>query len=126
MLHALVVNIAFGLLCTALFLGFGRPLYAAMGGRDGSLDAALAYSDIVFAGIVLVWLMNALASVIRGTGNMLVPSLAVCTGVVLLVPLSPALIFGWGPVPAMGIAGGALAVVLTTALTAAAAGWRCI
>lgn len=118
-LHALVVNIAFGLLCTALFLGFGRPLYAAMGGRDGSLDAALAYSDIVFAGIVLVWLMNALASVIRGTGNMLVPSLAVCTGVVLLVPLSPALIFGWGPVPAMGIAGGALAVVLTTALTAA-------
>ncbi len=33
--------------------------------------------------------MNALASVIRGTGNMLVPSLAVCLGVVLLVPLSP-------------------------------------
>ena len=40
-LHALVVNLGLGLLCTALFLGFGRPLYAAMGGRDGSLDAAL-------------------------------------------------------------------------------------
>ena len=72
---------------------------------------------MVFAGNVLVWLMNALASAIRGTGNMLVPSAAVCVGVVLLIPLSPLLIFGYGPVPALGIAGGGLAVVLTTALT---------
>jgi putative MATE family efflux protein len=122
-LHALVVNLAFGLLCTALFLGFGRPLYAAMGGRDGSLEAALVYSDIVFAGVALVWVMNALASVIRGTGNMMVPSLAICAGVAMLVPLSPVLIFGLGPIPAMGIAGGAWAVVGTTAMTAAVLAW---
>lgn len=122
-LHALVVNLGLGLLCTALFLGFGRPLYAAMGGRDGSLDAALAYSDIVFGGVALVWVMNALASVIRGTGNMLVPSLAICLSVVVLVPLSPVLIFGFGPIPAMGIAGGAWAVVGTTAMTAAVMAW---
>ena len=54
----------------------------AMGGEGASLEAALPYSNVVFAGNVLVWLMNALASVIRGTGNMLVPSLAVCVGVV--------------------------------------------
>lgn len=122
-LHALVVNLGLGLLCTALFLGFGRPLYAAMGGRDGSLEAALAYSDIVFGGVALVWVMNALASVIRGTGNMLVPSLAICVSVVVLVPLSPVLIFGLGPIPAMGIAGGAWAVVGTTAMTAAVLAW---
>jgi Na+-driven multidrug efflux pump len=67
--------------------------------------------------------MNALASVVRGTGNMLVPSLAVCGGVLLLVPLSPLLIFGLGPVRGFGIAGGALAVLLTTALSAGALGW---
>ena len=44
-------------------------------------------------------MLNALASSIRGTGNMLVPSAAVCVGVVLLIPLSPLLIFGYGPVP---------------------------
>ena len=64
-----------------------------------------------------------LASVIRGTGNMLVPSLAVCIGVVLLVPLSPVLIFGFGPIPALGIAGAGIAVILTTALTAAVLAW---
>ena len=102
-----------------------------MGGQGGSLEATLQYSNVVFAGNVLVWLMNALASVIRGTGNMLVPSVAICVGVVMLVPLSPLLIFGFGPVPALGIAGGGAAVVLTTVLMIAVLAWyilsgRCV
>ena len=67
--------------------------------------------------------MNALASLIRGTGNMLVPSLAVCLAVVLLIPLSPLLIFGWGPMPAFGIAGGGYAVLITSALTTVVLAW---
>ncbi len=70
-----------------------------------------------------MWLLNAFASVLRGTGNMLVPSVAICVGVVLLIPLSPLLIFGFGPIPAMGIAGGGVAVVLTTVLTAGGMAW---
>jgi putative MATE family efflux protein len=116
-LHAVVINAGLGVLVGILFLVFGPSLYRAMGGTGGSLAAALTYSNIVFATIPLMWLMNALASVIRGTGNMLLPSAAVCLGVVLLVPLSPLLIFGFGPLPALGIAGGAIAVVITTVLT---------
>jgi putative MATE family efflux protein len=122
-LHALIVNGLLGLCFSAAFLLLGPQLYRSMGGQAGSLDAALQYSDVVFAGNVLVWLMNALASSVRGTGNMLVPSAAVCAGVALLVPLSPLLIFGYGPIPAMGIAGAGAAVVLTTALTAAVLAW---
>ena len=122
-MHAILINGALGLLFSGLLLMFGRPLYAAMGGRGGSLDAAMLYSNVVFGGTVLVWLMNALASVIRGTGNMFVPAMAICIGVVLLVPLSPALIFGFGPIPAMGIEGGGVAVLLTTALTGSVLGW---
>jgi putative MATE family efflux protein len=118
-LHAIIINGLLGLGFSVAFLVFGPALYRAMGGEGGSLEAALAYSDVVFAGNVLVWLLNALASSIRGTGNMLVPSAAVCIGVVLLIPLSPMLIFGYGPIPAMGMAGAGAAVLLTTALTAA-------
>ena len=130
-LHAILINVALGLGTSALFLAFGRQIYSAMGGQGASLEAALKYSNMVFAGNVLVWLMNALASVIRGTGNMLVPSLAICFGVVLLVPLSPLLIFGFGPIPALGIAGGGLAVVLTTLLMIVVLAWfilsgRCV
>jgi len=117
-LHAIIINVAIGSVFSALVLGFGPSFYRALGGEGASLEAALLYSNVVFAGTPLVWLMNALASVIRGTGNMLVPSLSVCAGVVLLVPLSPCLIFGIGPFPMLGVAGAGIAVVSTTALVA--------
>ena len=101
MLHAILINVALGLAFTFVMLAFGRRIYRALGAAGGELEAALAYSNVVFAGNVLLWLLNGLASVIRGTGNMLVPALVICVGVVMLVPLSPLLIFGVGPFPAL-------------------------
>ena len=40
--HALVVNLGLGVVTSAIFLAFGRPIYAAMGGEGASLEAALA------------------------------------------------------------------------------------
>lgn len=122
-LHALIVNVAFGAVASALVLAFGPQLYRALGGRGASLQAALAYSNVVFAGNVLLWVMNALSSAVRGTGNMLVPALVVCGSAVILIPLSPLLIFGYGPVPGLGIAGGGYAMLVSFALGAAAIAW---
>jgi putative MATE family efflux protein len=115
-LHALAIALIFGLTFTVALIFGGRSLYAAMGGDGASLEAAMIYSHVVFAGAILVWLFNSLANIIRGTGNMLVPALVTCAGVVVLVPLSPCLIFGLGPLPRLGIAGGAVAVVIYYAL----------
>lgn len=111
-LHAMVVALGFGLAFTSAMLLGGPWLYAQMGGTGASLDAALVYSNIVFSGAVLVWLFNALAAVIRGTGNMAVQAKVTVAGALVLIPLSPLLIFGWGPIPGMGIAGGAVALLL--------------
>jgi putative MATE family efflux protein len=110
-LHALVIASAIALFFAVTMLAAGPWLYAAMGGRGASLAAALAYSNIVFAGVILIWLFNTLASVIRGTGNTFVPAAVTLAGAALLVPLSPCLIFGWGPFPQMGVAGGASALL---------------
>ncbi|HVC64279.1 MAG TPA: MATE family efflux transporter, partial [Candidatus Dormibacteraeota bacterium] len=62
------------------------------------------------------WLFNTLGSAIRGSGNMAVPAtVMVATGIVYLA-LSPALILGWGPLPRLGIAGAAVASVLSFGL----------
>jgi Na+-driven multidrug efflux pump len=110
-LHALAIAVSFGLVFTLAVLGGGRWLYGALGGRGDSLAAALTYSDVVFSGAILVWVFNSLANVIRGTGNMAVPAAVTCAGAAALIPLSPGLIFGWGPLPRLGIAGGAVAVI---------------
>jgi putative MATE family efflux protein len=111
-LHAILINVIFGAFFSIVVLAFGPPLYRALGGQGASLDAALRYSNVVFSGVMLLWVMNGLASVIRGTGNMLVPALMICGGVVFLIPLSPLLIFGIGPFPALGVAGGGFALLI--------------
>jgi putative MATE family efflux protein len=111
-LHALAIAAAFGLFFMLAVLGGGRWMYGAMGGRGASLAAALTYSNVIFAGAILVWTFNSLANVIRGTGNMALPAAVTFAGAAALIPLSPALIFGWGPFPRLGVAGGAVAVVV--------------
>jgi putative MATE family efflux protein len=109
---AVAITIALGAATTVLALLYGPKLYALMGGHGGSLAAAVTYSTIVFAAAVPLWLFNSFAAVIRGTGNMVFPAAIVIAGAVVLVPLSPVLIFGIGPFPRLGIAGGAAAVLL--------------
>jgi putative MATE family efflux protein len=122
-LHAVVVNVALGAFFSIVMLVFGPSIYRALGGTDGELQTALSYSNVVFAGNVLLWLMNGLASVIRGTGNMLVPAMVISGGVVVLVPLSPCLIFGVGPLPELGVAGAGMALVLFYAAGTAVLLW---
>jgi putative MATE family efflux protein len=122
-IHAAVIGIGFALVFSAAALLGGRALYAAMGGSGAALDAALTYSNIVFAGMVLIWLFNSLANVIRGTGNMAVPAWVSIAGTVVLVPLSPALIFGWGPFPRLGVAGGGVALIVYYMIGVVALGW---
>ena len=110
--HAMLIACGFAALFMLVVLGFGRELYGEMGGTGAALEAALVYSRWVFAGSALVWIFNSLSAVICGTGNMSLPALVTVIGTIGLVPLSPLLIFGWGPVPAMGIAGGALALLI--------------
>jgi putative MATE family efflux protein len=111
-LHASLIALGFGVAFSLMLLLGGRWLYSLMGGNGAALEAALSYSNWVFAGAILVWLFNSLAAVIRGTGNMAVPANITVAGVVFLIPASPLLIFGWGPLPGMGIVGGAIALLL--------------
>jgi putative MATE family efflux protein len=110
-LHALIIATGFAAFFSVAMIACGPALYAALGGRGASLAVALTYSNIVFAGVILIWLFNTLANIIRGTGNTFVPAMVTLVGAVLLVPLSASLIFGIGVVPAMGVAGGATAIL---------------
>jgi putative MATE family efflux protein len=110
--HAVVLAGAFGVVFTGAAIAGGPWLYRAMGGTGETLAAALTYSNIVFAGSIPVWITALLSAVLRGAGNVRVPALVTLAGAVILVPLSPALIFGWGPFPRLGIAGGGVAVVI--------------
>jgi putative MATE family efflux protein len=111
-LNAVVVAVVLGLIFTVAEWWGGPALFRSMGGSGGVLAAALGYGNVVFAGSILIWLTSLLAAALRGSGNVMVPALVTLIGAVVIVPLSPALIFGWGPLPRMGVAGAGTAVII--------------
>ncbi|NOJ38032.1 MATE family efflux transporter [Bradyrhizobium sp. WSM 1791] len=111
-LNALVLAIAFG----AIFAGaewlWGEAVYRLLGGQSGALGAALEYGHVIFFGAIFVWIVSLLAAALRGAGNTVAPAAVILLGVFVLLPLSPALIFGWGPFPRLGVTGAGVAVVV--------------
>jgi putative MATE family efflux protein len=114
--HALLIALGMAAAFTLLVLAFGASLYRLLGGEGESLANALAYSNILFGGAVTIWLANTLASVLRGSGNMLVPALGLIGAAIIQVPLSGSLVLGVGPMPRLGTAGAAVAYVLSFGL----------
>ncbi len=109
--HALVIALGMAAGFTLVLLTLGPSIYRLLGGGGEALAHALTYSNVVFAGAIGVWLANTFASIMRGSGNTLVPALALVAAAILQIPLSGALTLGWGPFPALGIAGAASAYV---------------
>ena len=110
--HAVAITLVLSTATTAAALLWGPKLYALMGGRNASLANAVLYSNIIFAAAIPLWLFNSFAAMIRATGNMVLPATVMIGGAFFLVPVSPLLIFGLGPLPRLGIAGGAIAVLI--------------
>ena len=114
--HALVIGVGAGGLYSAIFLAFGPHFYKLLGGKGAVLEEAVRYSAILFTGALLVWLINTLASVLRGTGNMRVPSVTLVATACLQIILAGALSLGAGPLPAMGMVGVAWGHIIATAV----------
>jgi putative MATE family efflux protein len=111
-LNALVLAVIFGLIFAGAEWLFGAAAYRLLGGQAGALGAALEYGHVVFSGAIFVWIVSLLAAALRGAGNTIAPAAVILLGVFVLLPLSPALIFGWGPFPRLGVAGAGVAVVV--------------
>jgi len=111
-LHATVIGAAAGLTFSLLFVAFGPAIFQALGGRGPVLAQALAYANVALAGTILIWLVNTLASIVRGTGNMRAPSLTLLLAATLQIGLGGALGLGIGPIPRFGLAGVATGLVI--------------
>src|SRR5947209_3976938 len=110
--HAMIIAIIAGVIFMAGALIFGPALYGALGGRGAALDAAVLYSALIFVGAILIWLTNLASAALRGVGNVKAPAWIILAGSALLIPLSPAFIFGFGPFPRLEVAGAGAAILV--------------
>jgi putative MATE family efflux protein len=111
-LHALVIALGLAAAFSSVLLLGAPSVFRWMGGRGDVLSAALAYANVAFGGAISICMLNLLGSAVRGTGNMSLPAWVIVGSVAAHVLISPVLIFGWGPVPALGPAGAGWGLVV--------------
>jgi putative MATE family efflux protein len=106
-------SIVLGALLTAVIsiIGFCTidPLFKLLGAEEAVLPLIHDYMSIWYMGTVLQIIPQIGSSVMRAHGDARTPSTLMGYTAIVNAVLDPIFIFGWGPVPAMGIAGAAWA-----------------
>lgn len=111
-LQGLLLGFVMMLIIMVIGTAFSGNIFRSMGADEQVLPLVRSYMHIFFIGIgsmVITFIAN---GILRGTGDMLTPMKAMMLGTAINIVLDPILIFGVGPVPAMGIAGAAIATVI--------------
>ncbi len=96
------------------------PIMSLMGAEPALTRAATAYLQIIFVGAPLVFSTFLVAALLNGIGDTVTPMILMAASVIANILLDPFFIFGWGPFPAWGVRGAAVATVLSRGLVAVA------
>ncbi|MGE0431701.1 MAG: MATE family efflux transporter, partial [Planctomycetota bacterium] len=110
---AQIVLLTLGLTAAFMLLGaIVKPMMTMIGANDAIIDASIVYGEYVLIGCVGWFVPMIMGGILRGVGDMIGPMLAMLAAIVLNIILDPILIFGLGPIPAMGVRGAAAATVI--------------
>ncbi len=102
----------FGIVAAVLGWVFAPDLLHLLATPKNAFPFALSYLRVIFLGMPFTFIMILLTSALRGVGDAVIPLWNAILNVALDIVLNPVFILGLGPVPAMGIAGSAVATLI--------------
>jgi len=113
---AIGITILLGAIITAICLPNLEAILGLFGSSGPILNLAEDYMSILITFAVLALFPMAIGNIIRAEGNPMFSAIIMVVSAVINIILDPILIFGLGPIPAMGIAGAATATVIARAV----------
>lgn len=122
--NALLLLLLMGLITSIFGVVFRLPLLELIRTPRGVMPLASDYLAVFLAGLIFMFLFNAVSAILRGLGDAKTPLKLLAYSTFLNIALDPLLIFGWGPIPAMGVAGAGLATVIAQAFSAVLGLWH--
>ncbi len=106
--HSLLVIVALAVVLTPVGMLLAEPMLKRMGADAEVTADAVLYTRIVYGSMLFSLLPMVINSLFRGEGDTIFPFKLMALALGLNVVLDPLFIFGFGPVPRMGVAGAAV------------------
>ncbi len=119
--QSVLLSVLFAAITTAALWPAAGALLAWMGASDRAIELGSMYMHIILATSLLGFPMLVLNGVLRGSGDTRTPMLITLAMNVFNVVVAAVLVFGAGPIPALGLAGAAVATALARLLGGALA-----
>lgn len=113
----LVIALA-GIVSTLLGLALSERILRLMQTPEEIFDQAVVYLNIFLTGLVPSFLYNVASSILRGLGDSQTGLRYLAYATIFNIAADPLFIFGFGPIPPLGIRGAAIATVLAQVLSA--------
>ncbi len=114
---SLVLAVIFASVFVILGLISLEPVFRMLGATPEVMPLIRDYMQIWYVGVIFVIVPFVGNSAIRANGDTRTPAFIMVSMVLLNGILDPILIFGWGPIPAMGMQGAAIATVFARAVS---------
>ena len=111
--QSLVLSIIVSMLMLIVSFFLVEPLLMLFGAKGDVLFYAAEYLKINFTFSIVIFLFAGVTNALQGSGDAKTPLYALIVANILNIILDPMLIMGYGPFPAMGVAGSAVATVIT-------------
>ena len=110
--HVIIYATIVSIFITAIGLIFAPSLFKLMGSEAETIKLSLAYTNIIFAGSIIFIILVALNSLLHADGDTKTYRNVLILSFFLNILLNPLFIFGFGPIPALGITGIGVATIL--------------
>ena len=111
-MQAIILTLVLSGLLGLLGLYFADDILILMGGSPELVQEGTNYTRIMYGGSGVIMLLFLINGIFRGAGNASIAMRALIISNVLNIILDPLFIFGWGPIPAMGVTGAAVATTI--------------
>ncbi len=108
-MQAIYLGLAIAFTISMVGIFYYKEILQLMGASNDVITSSSSYAFWMFAGNYTVTLLFLINAIFRGAGNAAIAMKALLLANVLNMILDPIFIFGWGPVPAMGVEGAAIA-----------------
>jgi putative MATE family efflux protein len=111
-MQAIYVGLFFSIIISLVGIFFAKDLLLLMGAETRVAENNYRYTQLLMGGNIVIMMLFLINGVFRGAGDATIAMRSLWIANALNIVLCPILINGWGPIPAYGLTGAAMATTI--------------